>query len=223
MPQIGTMTTGAGVVTSLTQQFMPQYLQIGNSDDANILQDLNVSTKGGTTVELTNAARIQTLATLDMQPSIAAGASAFPLKIRLADGEINERTQMSLENSGVTTPAIFGNSTGRSPSRSARLVVENNLQANQQEVFEGFEYLFFLPANVTRAELTFANGYKDSFTVAELEGLFAEMYETEANVLINGHLVIAGYANPIAPVSQVKLFNGAGGATVVVMTGNTPV
>lgn len=218
MPSIGTMTTGAGVVTSLTQQFLPQYLQIGNADDAVILQDLNVSTRGGTFVELTDQDRIQVLAKLDMQ--LIAGGASIPNKIRLSNGEILERTQFSLENAGVTTPEIYGNSTGRSPDRTVREVVENNLLANQQETFEDFEFLYMLPANVTRCEIIFANGYQDTFTVPELEGLFAEYFDTEANLLIDGHLVIAGYANPISPIASCKVYNGAGGATVVVSTGN---
>lgn len=225
MPQIGTLLTGAGVVTTISQEFLPAYLQIGNIDDANVLTALRVATKGGDLINLSNAARIGVLATLDNEPSIAAGASFIPQRIRLANGNVQERTQISLTNVGVTTPAIFGQSYAQSGDRLARRVVESSINVTSNQLYKGFEYLYFLPAQVNSVELTFrtmdGGTYTDNFTPAELEGIFSEFFYTEATALVGGHIVIAGTANPINQVLSAKIFNAAGGATTVVATSYT--
>lgn len=221
MPQIGDLTTGAGVNTSLNQDFLPQYLQVGNVDDANPLQALRVATKGKELMNISNQARIQALGALDMEASIAAGASVIPNgSIRLADGQIEERTQMTLQNSGVPAPVVYGNSLGFSAGAVARFAIESSINASQNQTYRNFEYLLFLPANVTSVDVTYSNGYKENLTVPELEALFLRNFNTQANALVNGHLVIAGNANPFGEIVEAKIYNGSGGSTTVLNTFN---
>ena len=63
MAQIGTMTTGAGVVTSLNLPYCPQYLIVDNSYTGTFdLTNIDVSINGQSTVSLIGADDIDAVA-----------------------------------------------------------------------------------------------------------------------------------------------------------------
>ena len=217
MSKIGVLTTGAGVVTTLNNEFTPEFLQIGSADVPPVLTALTVTTNGGTHFEVNTAAQIAAIAVLDSEPSIAAGGSLIPYQIKLAMGQIPKRTFINLKNAGATTPNVYGNSQGQADprNRKIRTAVETSINANTTGIYKGFEYLLLDPTNVSKYNVVFANGWQEELDTFEMEGLFSRLFNSQESLLIGGLLPIAGYANPINGVREVKIINGSGGATTV--------
>ena len=80
-----------------------------------------------------------------------------------------------------------------------------------------FEALIFSQANILRAQITFANGYTDEYTVQELRALYANYHVTDNGGELEGLLCIDADSGA-GLISQVVLFNSSGGSTVVLKT-----
>jgi hypothetical protein len=80
--------------------------------------------------------------------------------------------------------------------------------------FDNFEALIFDPANILRAQITFANGFSDEYSTAELAALYANYHVTDAGGLLEGLQVIDADSGA-GLISQVVLFAGSGAAVVV--------
>jgi len=186
MSQIGTLTTGAGIVTTINLQYVPEFIVIGTAFANNVLSGISWNISGQEQVNISGAVSTNALAkfknrgTLTNQTVNTIYSTGF--------GYIpNKQFQIRLTNAGVTTPAIyafsrqFGN--GRVLTASQQVVIDG---ANQG--FSNFLGLQFLATNVARVDLTFRNprtneSYSDSFLPAEVNALFGLDNISEDGVL----------------------------------------
>jgi hypothetical protein len=178
MAQIGTMTTGAGVVTSLNLPYCPQYLIIdvvyqGTFD----LTNIDVSINGQSTVSLIGADDIDAVAQLRAQ--VSATDAQVMMALELANGEINAPTLIRLTNEGANTNAIFGVSSqvGTAPYRYSQFTIN----ATSNQIFQDFDSVLInsSPTNIDSIEIQWTNGYKDRYAPQELPALFKSMYASQ--------------------------------------------
>ena len=106
MAQIGTMTTGAGVVTSINLPYCPQYLTIDNSYSGTFdLTNLDVSINGQSTVSLIGADDIDAVAQIRSHSSQSysglSGDEGLIMALELANGQIDAPTLIRLTNEGA--------------------------------------------------------------------------------------------------------------------------
>lgn len=101
MGRIGTLTTGAGIVTILGgQSQLENMLLIGDVDTTNPLRAIQVETEGKTILNINSVALISAFMKWQMELT----ASTVGLLLKLATGRINKTTTYRLTNDGVTTP-----------------------------------------------------------------------------------------------------------------------
>lgn len=186
MSQIGTLTGGAGVVTTINLQYVPEYIVVGTAFANTVLSGISWNISGQEQVNVSGAVSVNALAkfknrgTLTNQTVDTIFSTGF--------GYLqNKQFQLRLTNAGATTPAVlafsrkFGN--GRVLTAAQQVVVDG---ANQR--FRNFLGLQFLPTNVSRVDLTFRNPktgetYSDSFLPAEVNALFGLDNISEDGVL----------------------------------------
>jgi hypothetical protein len=130
----------------------------------------------------------------------------------LATGRINKATTITGTNGEVSAVSAYASSTNI--SNVARRAVEQSINASANATFDNFESLIFDSTNILRAQITFANGFSDEYTTAELAALYANYHIADASGLLEGLMVIAADSGA-GLISQVVLFNGSGGSTVV--------
>jgi len=178
MAQIGTMTTGAGVVTSLNLPYCPQYLIIDNSYGGTFdLTNIDVSINGQSTVSLIGADDIDAVAEIKSNSATdGAGGETIISALELANGEINAPTLIRLTNEGANTNAIYGVSSqvGTAPYRVSQFTIN----ATSNQIFQDFDYLLInsSPTNIDSIEIQWSNGFKDRYDPLELPVLFRGMY-----------------------------------------------
>jgi hypothetical protein len=97
---------------------------------------------------------------------------------------------------------------------AARRAVEQSVNPSANVTFDNFEALIFLPTHILRAQITFANGFTDEYSVPELLALYANYHMTDSAGLVENQVVIDADSGA-GLISQVVLYNGAGGSTVV--------
>lgn len=186
MSQIGTLTTGAGVVTTINLQYVPEYIICGSSSANTVLSGISWNISGNEQVNVSGAVSVNALAKFKNRGTLtnqtvntifSTGFGYLP----------NKQFQVRLTNAGATTPAIyafsrqFGNN--RVLTASQQVVIDG---ANQS--FSNFLGLQFLPTNVSRVDLTFRNprtgaAFTDSFLPAEINALFGLDNISEDGVL----------------------------------------
>jgi len=132
--------------------------------------------------------------------------------LKLSTGRINKATTITGTNSTATVTNAYAASTNI--SNVARRAVEQSINPSANATFDNFEALFFLPTHVLRAQITFSNGYSDEYTVDELNALYSKYHVSDSTGLIEG-LVCIDADSGAGLISQVVLFNGSGGTTVV--------
>ena len=77
--------------------------------------------------------------------------------------------------------------------------------------------LFYDDTNVLRVQITFANGFSDEYTPNEIDALYAAYHVADADGTLNGLSVIDSDSLG-GQIAQVTIYNGSGGATVVLKT-----
>jgi hypothetical protein len=77
--------------------------------------------------------------------------------------------------------------------------------------------LFYDPTNVLRIQITYANGYTDEYTPQEINALYAAYHVADADGTLNGLSCIDSDSGA-GLIAQVTIYNGSGGATVVLKT-----
>lgn len=213
MAQIGTLTTGAGVVTTIPGlSQMDEYLVIGDVDTANPLQGLQVDVNGVTLVNITVQALITSFAKWLME---MAGTSVG-LMIKLSTGRVKGNTTIRLTNSGATTPAIyaFSDSDGGLPF----LVATEVILAGGYSDFNSFSSLHIsAPANIQQAIVTFAGGFQTVMSMPELCAYFALTNNSEADGQLGGVVVVD---NSRGNIENVRVF--ATGANLNVLKVQIP-
>lgn len=204
----------APAVTLINLDYVPERILVGDITNQ-VVSNLSVSSRGQQLMSVTDAARIAAMSKLDMGAFLNATDLA-PAWLRLAPLRLPQACTIQLQNAGATTPNVFAASTGM--GNIARTAVEQSINPNANQSFEGFEALFFLPANVLRVNLVFANGFSDDYEPAEIAALFSASNVADANGLLEGHCVIKSDQPGDNDVVRATIYTTGVGNVVVLRT-----
>ncbi len=221
MAQIGTMTTGAGVVTSINLPYCPQYLVIDNTKNGTFdLTNIDVSINGQSTVSLIGADDIDAVAQIRSQDSDATssgGDGGLIMALELANGQINAPTLIRLTNEGANTNAIYGVSAavGTSAYRYSQFTVN----ATSNQTFSEFDSVLInsSPTNIDSIEIQWVDGFKDRYDANELPVLWRSQYSAQNSSQFSGNADIAWINNEDGNIANCTVYtNATGSATCTV-------
>lgn len=178
MAQIGTLTTGAGVVTIITGQAQCEAIMIvGDVSTANPLQSLQVEIDGVPFINVVNQPALLSAYSKWISQFVS---TLMGVVFKIATGRIPRNTTYRLTNNGATVPNIFAFSDN--DAGVPFLVGSKTINASSYEDFEKFSALFIgTPANLSTAEVVFSNGTKATLSIFEVDALFSMKSVTEAN------------------------------------------
>jgi len=214
MAIIGSMTTGAGVLTSLILPQCPQYLIIDNVYTGTFdLTNLDVSINGASTISLIGADDIDSVAQIKSHSSD--GNANIMMALELADGQINAPTLIRLTNEGTNTNTIYGVSkqVGTAPYRISQFTIN----ATSNQIFQDFDYLLInsSPTNVDSVEIQWLNGFKNRYAPQELPVLFRNLYASESSGQFSGNSDISWINNEDGLIANCTLFSNSSGSVTV--------
>lgn len=211
MGKIGTLITGAGVVTTLPgQESCDQYLLIGDVDTAMPLSGLNVEVGGDSVINIVGS---QPLVSAFAKYMMQFCGTIVGLLLKVATGVISRKTTFRLTNNGVTVPDIFAFSErgNGSPVRA----ISSGINALSNQVFADFKCLLITPsANLGNLDFVFSDGTPITMTSAEADALFALKNPTEANGKLDA--VVTGIDNRNGSIKSVRV-NATTAVTVLVI------
>lgn len=213
MALIGSFAASSSGVFNL--DFLPEKILIGSSDAANqSLSNFSVVTSGVQLMSITDVQRLTALSKFDSGAILTnePGDSTTTSYLRLATGRINKATTITGTNSIASSQDVYAASSNI--SNVARRAVEQSINPSANATFDNFECLIFSASNVLRAQITFANGFTDEYTVPELRALYAAYHVSDVAGTLEGLTVIDADSGA-GLISQVVIFNGSGGSTVV--------
>ena len=215
MSLIGSFAASSSAVFNL--DFLPEKFLIGQTaNPSQSLSNLSVVTSGQQLMSITDVARVTALAKFDsgaiLTDPTAGNISTTASFLRLASGRINKATTITGTNSVASPRNVFASSTNL--SNVARRAVEQSINPSANATFDNFEALFFLGTHILRATITFANGFTDEYTPEELVALYANYHVSDADGTLEG-LICIDADSGAGLISQVTLYNGSGGSTVV--------
>ena len=216
MAQIGTMTTGAGVVTSLNLPYCPQYLIIDNTYTGTFdLTNIDVSINGQSTVSLIGADDIDAVAQIKSHSSD--NDTTVMMALELSNGEINAPTLIRLTNEGANTNAIYGVSSqvGTAPYRYSQFTIN----ATSNQIFQDFDSVLINSslANIDSIEIQWNNGFKDRYDALELPVLFRNLYASKGNSCFSGGNDVSWVNNEDGLIANCTVYtNSSGSATCTV-------
>jgi len=218
MALIGSFPASGSAVFNL--DFLPEKFLVEATFSANqFLSNFSVVTSGVQLMSITDVARLTALAKFDsgaiLSDPSAATVSTTASYLRLATGRINKATTITGTNSVASVISAYAASTNI--GAVARRAVEQSINPSANATFSNFEALIFSQANILRAQITFANGFTDEYTVQELRALYANYHVSDNGGELEGLLCIDADSGA-GLISQVVLFNSAGGSTVVLKT-----
>ena len=216
MDNLGTLTTGAGVSTDFSQDYVHQYLIIGDSLSAPNIQGLTV-TVGGSVTQRINFSGNTTIMEVVSQilareaMGIIPAGSTLGFILPIGDGfNAGDKVLYTITNGAAASPAVRAYSTRRGARNYVRTGVEQ-LNANSSQLYTDFDYLVFDDGGFDYANIDFADGHSegrmDEVAMASLlmtKGpLFDEVSAGNVIVVDNTDRTIAGItlianANPIA-------------------------
>jgi hypothetical protein len=197
--------------------FLPEKILFdGPANATQSLSNFSVVTSGVQLMSITNVARLTALAKFDsgaiLSDPSAANTAQTAAYLRLATGRINKATTLTGTNGVAAVVPVYAASTNI--SNVARRAVEQSINPSANATFDNFEAIIFDPANLLRAQVTFANGFTDEYTVDELRALYSNYHISDSGGFLEGLLVIDADSGA-GLISQVVLFAGAGAAIVV--------
>jgi hypothetical protein len=198
--------------------FLPERLLVGSTGNTTqSLTNLSVVTSGVQLMSITSDARITAVSKFDQGGILSDTATDDNVAswIRLSTGRINKATTITATNGAPGARNIFASSTNI--NNVARRAVEQSINPSANATFDNFEGLFFDPANVLRAQITYANGFTDEYTVEEIDALYASYHVTDDGGRLSGLSCIDADSGA-GLISQVVLFAGSGAAVVVLKT-----
>ena len=212
MALIGSFPASSSEVFNL--DFLPEYFLVGTTDTNNqSLSNLSIVTSGQQLFSITNVARLTALAKFDRGACLTNNVEDTTASyLRLATGRINKATTITGTNGVALARNVYAASTNI--SNVARRAVEQSINPSANATFDNFEGLIFDGTNVLRAQITFANGFSDEYTIPEIGALYASTHVSDAEGTLEGLYAIDADSGA-GLISQVVLFNGAGGSTVV--------
>lgn len=213
MAQIGTLNSGAGVVTTfagLSQ--LDEFIVVGDVDTANPLQGVQIEVNGVTLINITVAALI----TSYMKWLMETVGSVVGLMLKVATGRIKGNTTIRLTNAGTTTPAIYAfsdNDNGLPFMVSTEVILQNAYSD-----FSDFTSLHVsAPANIQQAVVTFKDGFQTIMAMPELCAYFALSNQSEADGQLGGVVCVD---NSAGNIQNIRLF--ATGANLNVLVVKVP-
>ena len=217
MALIGTFPASASAVFNL--DFLPEKFLIQLPGSVNqSLTAFSVVTSGTQLMSITSVARLTALAKFDSGAILSdpgAGVTTTASYLRLATGRINKATTITGTNGEAVVKNVYAASTNI--GNIARRAVEQSINPSANATFDNFECLIFDATNLLRAQITFANGFTDEYSEAELLALYSNYHVSDANGQLEGLQCIDADSGA-GLIAQVVLFNGAGGSTVVLKT-----
>ena len=213
MSLIGVLAASTSSLFNL--DYLPERLLIGTIDSPSIASNLSVVCSGRQMMSVTAAARINALAKFDQGAFLGTSALA-PNWIRLAPTRVNKAATINITNSGATTPDVYAASTSR--GNIGRTAVEQTINASANQTFTEFEALFFDPTNLLRVNLTFADGFNDDYSPAEIDALFASENVSDANGRLSGLSCIKSDRAGANDILQAVIYTTSGGSITVLKT-----
>jgi len=199
MPQIGTLTTGAGVETVLAgQASCPATIVLGDVDTANALSGIQIEVDGVPFVNIKGNATLCNAFAKWGNQSIN-GTGVVGIAYHVATGKINRNSTIRLTNAGATTPAIrvFSDNQNGVPFIAA----QKGINATSFEDFSKFSALIIdVPANVNNIEVNFNDGHRETWTVQDADAYFNISNQAEADGRLGGCTVIDNTSQNIASV-----------------------
>jgi len=212
MALIGSFPATGSAVFNL--DFLPEKFLIGSTSANNLqLSNFSVVCSGVQLMSITNVDRLTALSKFDSGAVLTdePGNSLTASYLRLATGRINKATTITGTNPFAAVDAFAASS---NIGNIARRAVEQSINPSANATFENFEALIFDATNILRAQITFANGYSDEYTPLELRALYANYHVSDTGGSLEGLTAIDADSGA-GLISQVVLFNGSGGSTVV--------
>jgi len=215
MALIGTFPATGSAVFNL--DFLPEKVLVASATSGTqALTNFSVVCAGQQLMSITDVARLTALAKFDsgaiLSDPVNTNIATTSSYLRLATGRINKATTITGTNGIAFTRDFYAASTNI--SNVARRAVEQSINASANATFDNFEAIFFSPTNVLRAQITFANGFSDEYTMEEVRALYSNYHISDVDSTLEGLLCIDADSGA-GLISQVVLFNGAGGTTVV--------
>lgn len=217
MALIGSFPASSSAVFNL--DFLPEYFLVGSSSNASQnLSNFSVVTSGVQLMSITSAARLTALAKFDSgaildDPNTPGTVNSTTSSwLKLSTGRINKATTITGTNATAGALNVFASSTNM--NNVARRAVEQSINPSANATFDNFEALIFDPTNIIRAQITFANGFSDEYAPLELYALYSKYHVSDAFGLLENLCVIDSDSGA-GLISQVVLYNGSGGSTVV--------
>lgn len=211
MALIGSFPASSSAVFNL--DFLPEKVLVVNTGNPQqALSNFSVVCSGVQLMSITNISRLTALAQFDSGAVLSDGTPITASYLRLATGRVNKATTINGTNSVASARDFFAASTNI--SNVARRAVEQSINPSANATFDNFESLIFDSTNVLRAQITFANGYTDEYSVAEINALYANYHVADAQGQLDGLSVIDADSGA-GLISQVVLFAGSGAAVVV--------
>ena len=221
MSQIGTLTGGAGAVTTINIQHVPEFIVIGSSYNAAgiVATAISWSIAGKEYVNVAGAALSKAFAKLKKHGDLTNGVVDETIQVGFGY-EPNQQFQLRITNAGATTPAVYGFSR-RMGNRRLLTAAPNVINDGASQSFTGFIALMFDATNLDNAEVAFRNAktgavYTERMQPAELLSLFGLDNISEAGTLAaitvidNTNLLI----NAGQQVQRITLYASGGSITV---------
>ena len=220
MALIGSFPASSSAVFNL--DFLPEKVLVASAHATNqALTNFSVVCSGVQLMSITAVSRLTALAKFDSGAILDDPATPGTVNsttasyLRLATGRINKATTITGTNGVAAAQNFFAASTNI--SNIARRAVEQSINPSANATFDNFEALIFDSSNVLRAQITFANGYTDEYSVSEILALYANNHVSDAFGTLE-NLTVIDADSGAGQIAQVVLFNGAGGSTVVLKT-----
>jgi hypothetical protein len=213
MAQIGAFAASSTGVFNL--DFLPEKILFATTaEPTQYLSNFSVVTSGVQLMSITSVDRLTALSKFDSGAVLTdePGNSMTASYLKLATGRINKATTLTGTNSIASEVPVFAASTNI--GNVARRAVEQSINPSANATFDNFEALIFDATNILRAQITFANGYSDEYTVRELRALYANYHVSDTGGTLEG-LTCIDADSGAGLISQVVLYNGSGGSTVV--------
>lgn len=214
MSQIGVLA--ASVSTLFNLDYLPERLLIGTIAGTGVATNLSVVCSGQQLMSVTAAARINALGKFDQGAAAISATALTPFFIRLGVTRVNKACTINITNGGVTTPSVFASSTAK--GNIARTAVEQTINASANQTFGNFEALFFDPSNCLRVNLTFADGFNDDYSPAEIDALFASENVADENGRLGGLSCIKSDRPTGNDILQAVIYTTSGGSVTVLKT-----
>ena len=212
MALLGTLTTGAGVVTVIAGQNQAEaMIVLGSVATANPLQGLQVEIDGTPYINVVNQPALLS-AFFKWMVSFVSTLSGVVLKI--ATGNVPRSTTYRFTNNGATTPNIYAFSDN--DDGVPILAATQQINASSYGDFSDFSALFIgTPANLTSAEIIFSNGRKATLTQFEVDALYNMKPYVPASEANGQLLAVSVIDNRDKSIKSVRLYCSAANTILI--------